>query len=130
MPKLSGTITRTTPFLNSTVIIILILSTMFGLYKYYMQAQSMNPQIDYGLSDELTYDQGNASLVFVSFLIDILASINPFGFLKIFLVFILQPTPIIYDILNTFILNPVGLIVTFYELNWVISKIPTEASEV
>lgn len=129
MAEISGSITRTTPFISSTVKIIFILNTMWGLFKYYNQAQSQSPAVTTGLPSSV--DTSNTALALISWLVDIIASINPLGFLKLFWIYIMQnPTPILYDILNTFILVPIGLIVTFYEVNYVLSKLPTISPEV
>lgn len=120
---------NTTPFLSSTVKIIFILNTMWGLYKYYTLAQSQTPGVTSGLPSSV--ESSNTALAVVSWLVDIIASINPLGLLKLFWIYIMQnPTPLLYDVLNTFVLVPIGLIVTFYELNWAWSKVPTVSGEV
>lgn len=129
MTTISGKITRTTPFISITARIILVLNTMWGLFKYYTLAQSNTPTVTNGLPASI--NTSNSALALVSWLVDVISSINPLGALKLFWIYIMQnPTPLLYDVLNTFVLVPIGLIVTFYEVNYVLSKIPTVSPEV
>lgn len=128
MAEVSGALIRTTPFLSIVVQIVFILNTIFNLFKYYSLALSQSVTVTEGLPE--TLDTSSSGLILVSWILDILSTINPFGLLKIMLGYIMTDTPVLYDILNDFILIPIGLIVTFYEVNYLVSKIPTVSPEV
>lgn len=128
MAEISGALIRTTPFLSIVVQIVFILNTIFNLFKYYSLALSQSVTVTEGLPE--TLDTSSSGLLLVSWILDIVSTINPFGLLKIMLGYIMTETPMLYDILNDFILIPIGLIVTFYEVNYLISKIPTVSPEV
>lgn len=128
MADISGSLIRTTPFLSITVQIVFILNTIFNLFKYYSLALSQSVTVTDGLPS--TLNTSSSGLLLVSWILDILSTINPFGLLKIMLGYIMTDTPVLYQILNDFILIPIGLIVTFYEVNYLISKIPTVSPEV
>lgn len=128
MAEVSGALIRTTPFLSIVVQIVFILNTIFNLFKYYSLAASQSFTVTEGLPE--TLNTSSSGLILVSWILDIISTINPFGLLKIMLGYIMTDTPALYDILNDFILIPIGLIVTFYEVNYLISKIPTVSPEV
>lgn len=113
------------PFMNFFVTTIFIFSTMYGLYYYYSIGAAEATTIN-GL-DKSADPQTVGFFGMIPGILNFLSLINPFGLIILFLKAEIPAD--LFQFLDLFILLPVGWIGTFFEVNWIISKIPTVSVE-
>jgi len=125
------------PFMGTFMTILFVFSTLYTLAFFYYDATNETISSD-SLSDDANdpFDVSTESEGVFGFLIrvadgvlEFLSWISPFGLLKGLIVELMTNTPELYQVINMLILRPVGWIVVVFEVNYILSKIPTVSGE-
>lgn len=130
--------TLISPFLGSFMTAIFIFSTIYTLAFYYNQGAGSSLGVD-ALEDspnDPTSVSTESSGIFgfvirgLDAVLEFLSWISPFALLKALLIVVMDPVPLLYQILNLLVLRPVGWISTIFTVNYILSRIPTEHGEI
>lgn len=130
--------TLISPFLGSFMTAIFIFSTIYTLAFYYNQGagSSFNVNALEDSPNDPTSVSTQSSGIFgfvmrgIDGVLEFLSWISPFALLKALLIVVMNPVPLLYEILNLLVLRPVGWISTIFTVNYILSRIPTEHGEI